>query len=164
VTQLSNIDLKILEVLQREGDITNVRLAEQVGLSPSPCLQRVRRLREQGFISDVLTIVNLKKLSPFVAVFCRIRLSEQTAQRYSIFERAIMKIPEIVECSLVSGEYDYHLRIVARDLDHFNDVVTMIMDMNIGIRNYTTLVEIKPVKRAREMPLRSLLTPPNDSD
>lgn len=155
--KLTNIDLKILEALQREGDITNVRLAELVGLSPSPCLQRVRKLRQSGYISDVTAILNLKKIANFVTVYCQIRLSEQTVRQFSVFEAAIARIPEAVECGMTGGEYDYILKFVVRDMDHFSELSTLMMEMDIGIKNISFNVEVKKVKSAFEMPLRALL-------
>ncbi len=155
--KLTQIDLKILEILQNEGDIRNVQLAEMVSLSPSPCLQRVKKLRKQGYISGVSAILNLGKLAPHVVVHCSIRLSEQTTNHYRVFEAAVRKIPEIVEGSLISGDYDYLLRFVVRDMQAFNDVLSRMMEMNIGIKNHTSTVEVKCVKRAAAMPLRSLL-------
>lgn len=155
--KLTNIDIKILEVLQREGDITNVRLAELVGLSPSPCLQRVRRLRKSGYISDVTAILNLKKIANYVTVYCQIRLSEQTMRQFSVFEAALAKIPEAVECGMTGGEYDYLVKFVVRDMEHFSELSTLMMEMDIGIKNISFNVEVKKVKNAFEMPLRSLL-------
>lgn len=157
--KLTNIDLKILEALQREGDITNVRLADLVGLSPSPCLQRVRRLRQSGYISDVTAILNLRKIANFMTVYCQIRLSEQTMKQFSVFEGAIARIPEAVECSMTSGEYDYIVKFVVRDMEHFNQLSTLMMEMDIGIKNNSFTIEVKKVKNSFEMPLRSLLEP-----
>lgn len=155
--KLSKIDLKILEVLQCEGDITNVRLAEIVGLSPSPCLQRVRKLRKLGYIANVTAVINLKKLAKFMAVYCQIRLSEQTMKRFFTFESAIVKIPEVIECNMVSGDYDYIIRFIVRDMTHFNEVITLMMEMDIGIKNHASIVVVKRVKNALEMPLRELM-------
>ena len=155
--KLTNIDLKILEVLQREGDITNVRLAELVGLSPSPCLQRVRKLRQSGYISDVTAILNLKKIANYVTVYCHIRLSEQTVRQFSVFEGAISRITEAIECGMTGGEYDYIVKFVVRDMEHFSQLSTLMMEMDIGIKNISFNVEVKKVKSTFEMPIRSLL-------
>ncbi|MGE0875882.1 MAG: Lrp/AsnC family transcriptional regulator [Burkholderiales bacterium] len=155
--KLTEIDLKILEILQNEGDIRNVQLAEMVCLSPSPCLQRVKKLRMQGYISAVSAIVNLRKVAAHVVVHCSIRLSEQTIQQYRVFEAAVHKIPEIVECSQISGDYDYLLKLVVRDMHHFSEILNRMMEMNIGVKNHASSVEVRSVKRSAAMPLRSLL-------
>ncbi len=154
---LSPTDLKILEILQQEGDISNVQLAERVFLSASSCLQRVRKLRAQGYISGVAAIVNLRKIAKHVFVHCRIRLSEQTAKQYANFEAAIQKIPEIIECSVISGEYDYLLKFAVRDMQNFSESLNMMLEMDIGIKNHSSIVEVKNVKRSLAMPLRTLL-------
>lgn len=157
MNKLTEIDLRILEILQNEGDIRNVQLAEMVCLSPSPCLQRVRKLRAQDYISAVSAIVNLQKITPHVVVHCSIRLSEQTIQQYRIFEAAVQKIPEIVECSQISGEYDYLLKLVVRDMRSFSEILNRMMEMNIGVKNHASSVEVRSVKRSLAMPLRNLL-------
>lgn len=159
--RLSEIDLRILEVLQAEGDIRNVQLAELVSLSPSPCLERVRKLRRRGYIAGVSAMVDIGKIAPHVIVHCSIRLSEQTIQRYRVFEAAVHKIQEVVECSLISGDYDYLLKVVARDLAHFHEILTRMMEMNIGIKNHASNVEVRSVKRSLSMPLRSLFKEPS---
>lgn len=155
--KLDTIDLRILEALQAQGDLTNLKLAELVGLSPSPCLQRVRRLRKAGYIRGFTAIVNVSKLVPSIVVFTKIRLSEQTVRQYSLFEAAIMKLPEILECSLMSGEFDYLLKIVSRDLEHYNEIIRSMMEMDIGVKNFSTFVEIRNVKRTPIVPFVSLL-------
>ena len=160
MAKLTDIDLKILEILQNEGDIRNVQLAELVCLSPSPCLQRVRKLRMQGYISAVSAIVNLRKIAPHVVVHCSIRLSEQTLQQYRVFDAAVQKIPEIVECSQISGEYDYLLKLVVRDIEDFSRILNRMMEMNIGVKNHASLVEVRSVKRSPAMPIRNLLNRP----
>ncbi|MFO1396001.1 MAG: Lrp/AsnC family transcriptional regulator [Burkholderiales bacterium] len=157
---LSEIDLRILELLQIEGDIRNVQLAELVSLSASPCLQRVRKLRKGGYISGVSAIVNLSKFAPHVVVHSSIRLSEQTIQHYRVFEAAIHKIPEIVECSLISGDYDYLLKFVVGSMQDYQEILNRMMEMNIGIKNHASTVEVRNVKRSLAMPLRSLLKGP----
>lgn len=154
--KLDSIDLKILEVLQTQGDLTNLKLASLVGLSPSPCLQRVRRLRKGGFIRGFYAVLDLAKLAPSIMIYTRIRLSEQTVRQYGLFETAMQKIPEVLECSLMSGEFDYFLKVIARDLDHYNELIQSMMEMDIGIKNFSMFVEIRNVKRTPIFPLGSL--------
>jgi DNA-binding Lrp family transcriptional regulator len=157
VDKLSSIDLRILEVLQREGDISNVRLAEAICLSPSPCLQRVRKLRSLGYIEGVSAVLNLKRITGFVVIHCSIGLIEQSTRHYAAFEMAVQKIPEVVECSAISGDYNYLLKIVTRNMEHYARVLTSMMEMNIGVKSHTSIVEVKSVKRAFGVPLSALL-------
>jgi DNA-binding Lrp family transcriptional regulator len=154
---LDAIDLKILTALQAQGDLTNLKLAELVGLSPSPCLQRVRRLRKAGYIRGFTAIVNTAKLFPSVIVYTKITLAEQTVRRFTMFENAIQKIPEVIECSLMSGEFNYFLKVISRDLEHFNELMQSMMEMDIGIKSFSIFVEIRNVKRTPVLPLDSLL-------
>jgi DNA-binding Lrp family transcriptional regulator len=154
---LDAIDLKILTALQAQGDLTNLKLAELVGLSPSPCLQRVRRLRKAGYVRGVTVIVNTAKLFPSVIVYTKITLAEQTVRRFTMFENAIQKIPEVLECSLMSGEFNYFLKVISRDLEHFNALIQSMMEMDIGIKTFSMFVEIRSVKRTSVVPLELLM-------
>lgn len=154
---LSTVDLKILDVLQHEGDISNLRLAEAICLSPSPCLQRVRKLRSQGYIQSVSAVLDLRRLTHYVIVHCSIGLVEQTTRHLSAFEAAVHKIPEVLECSAVSGDFNYLLKVIARDMEHYSQLLMAMMEMNIGIKNHASIVELKNVKRSLAFPLRSLL-------
>ncbi|WP_332816008.1 Lrp/AsnC family transcriptional regulator [Ramlibacter sp.] len=154
---LSTVDLRILEVLQHEGDISNLRLAEAICLSPSPCLQRVRKLRSQGYIQGVSAVVDLRRLTQYVVVHCSIGLVEQTTRHLAAFEAAVLKIPEVLECSAISGDYNYLLKIVARDMEHYAELLRSMMEMNIGVKTHASVVEVKNVKRSLAFPLRSLL-------
>ncbi len=154
---LSSVDLRILEVLQHEGDISNLRLAEAICLSPSPCLQRVRKLRSQGYIQGVSAVLDLRRLTHYVTVHCSIGLVEQTTRHMAAFEAAVQKIPEVLDCSAVSGDFNYLLKIIARDVEHFSDLLRSMMEMNIGIKTHASVVEVKNVKRSLGYPLRSLL-------
>lgn len=156
MNSLDAIDLKILTVLQSQGNLTNLKLAELVGLSPSPCLQRVNRLRKAGYIRGVTAILNIAKLFPSVVVFVKVNLAEQTVRQFTMFESAVQNIPEVLECSLMSGEFNYFLKVIARDLDHFNELMQSMMEMGIGIKTFSIFVEIRNVKRTPLVPIDSL--------
>lgn len=154
---LSVLDLKILDVLQHEGDISNLRLSEAICLSPSPCLQRVRKLRSQGYIQGVNAVLDLRRLTQYVMVHCSIGLVEQTTRHLGAFEAAVHKIPEVLECSAVSGDFNYLIKVVARDMEHYSQLLMSMMEMNIGIKTHASVIEVKNVKRSIAFPLRSLL-------
>jgi DNA-binding Lrp family transcriptional regulator len=154
---LSVLDLKILDVLQHEGDISNLRLSEAICLSPSPCLQRVRKLRSQGYIQGVNAVLDLRRLTQYVMIHCSIGLVEQTTRHLGAFEAAVHKIPEVLECSAVSGDYNYLIKVVARDMEHYRQLLMSMLEMNIGIKTHASVIEVKNVKRSIAFPLRSLL-------
>ncbi|RME36876.1 MAG: Lrp/AsnC family transcriptional regulator [Deltaproteobacteria bacterium] len=108
---LDSIDRAILRALQANGRLSNVQLAEQVGLSESACLRRVRQLEEAGVIDRYVMLVNPKAVGKGGTVFVRITLEGQQAERLAAFEEAVRQVPEVMECYLISGDYDYLLRV-----------------------------------------------------
>jgi len=112
--KLDRIDLRILAELQRNGRATNVDLAEVVGLSPSPCLTRVKRLEKAGYITGYGAQIQLQKLGDVLMVFTEVTLSDHRRDDFSRFEASIRGVDEIIECHLVSGGYDYMLKFVTR--------------------------------------------------
>ena len=113
MVELDALDIKILNALQQDARMTTLELAEQVGLSATPCARRVKRLEDEGVIERYVTLLNAERLGIELNVFADIRLRSQTKESIEIFERAIKDMPEVVECYLVTGEYDYllHLRV-----------------------------------------------------
>jgi Lrp/AsnC family leucine-responsive transcriptional regulator len=113
---LDDIDLKILRHMQEDARLTNVELADRVGLSPSPCLRRVRRLEKDGVIDGYMTFVDQTKVGLPVSVFVSVALKEQSEKALEEFEGAIGALPEVMECYLMTGTSDYLLRVVTKDL------------------------------------------------
>ena len=142
-TKLDRIDLKILAQLQQSGRITNVELADAVGLSPSPCLTRVKRLEKAGYITGYAAQVNLHKLGEFLTVFTEVTLTEHRSGDFSRFESRIRKIDEIVECHLVSGGYDYLLKFITRGVAHYQSIIESMLEGEFGIEKYFSYVVIK---------------------
>lgn len=141
--KLDRIDLKILAELQRNGRITNVDLADAVGLSPSPCLTRVKRLEQAGYIAGYGAQLQLRKLGNVQLVFTEMTLSDHRHDDFARFEAAIRNIPEIVECHLVSGGYDYLLKFVTKGVSHYQSVIESMLERNIGIEKYFSYIVIK---------------------
>src|SRR5438093_9441133 len=110
--KLDRIDLRILCHLKKNSSVTNVMLADAVGLSPSPCLIRVKRLEKAGYITGYGAHIQLEKLSNVQLVFTEVTLSDHRREDFAKFEASIRGIDEIVECHLVSGGYDYLLKFV----------------------------------------------------
>jgi DNA-binding Lrp family transcriptional regulator len=155
-SKLDRIDLKILVHLQRNGRITNVNLADAVGLSTSPCLLRVKRLEKAGYITGYGAQINLAKLGETVTVFTEVTLTDHKREDFIKFEAAIRTIEEIIECHLVSGGYDYLLKFITRGVAHYQSVIEGILERNIGIEKYFSYIVIKsPLVRSYH-PLASL--------
>lgn len=141
--KLDRIDLKILAQLQKSGRITNVELADAVGLSPSPCLTRVKRLEQAGYIVGYGAQINLQKLGEFVTVFTEVTLEDHRSSDFVRFESKIRNIDEILECHLVSGGYDYLLKFVTPGLTHYQTVIETMLEGNLGIEKYFSYIVIK---------------------
>jgi DNA-binding Lrp family transcriptional regulator len=154
--KLDRIDLKILAQLQRSGRMTNVELADAVGLSPSPCLTRVKRLEKAGFIGGYSAQINLEKLGEMLTVFTEVTLTEHRSGDFSRFESKIRKIDEIVECHLVSGGYDYLLKFVARGVAHYQTIVEGLLEGDYGIEKYFSYVVIKSPFIKQHYPIQKL--------
>ncbi|MED5408883.1 MAG: Lrp/AsnC family transcriptional regulator, partial [Pseudomonadota bacterium] len=113
---LDKIDSRILEIIQEEARISNTDLADRVGLSPSPCWRRVRTLESAGVIERYVTLVNAKSVGLPINVFATVTLEKQIEPALEAFEKAVTQRPEVMECNLMTGEFDYLLRVVVPDL------------------------------------------------
>ena len=154
--KLDRIDLNILAQLQRNGRMSNVDLADLVGLSPSPCLQRTKRLESAGYITGYSAQIDLAKLGDILMVFTEMTLSDHRRSDFARFEAAVASIDEIIECHLVSGGYDYLLKFVTRSVTHYQSVIEAMLDRGIGIEKYFSYIVIKsPIMKQRH-PLKSL--------
>ena len=155
--RLDRIDLKILATLQGAGRISNLELAETVGLSATPCLQRVRRLEAAGYIRGYEAQLDIDRVCSNIVVFTEITLRNHRREDFLRFERAIEEIPHILNCFLVTGGYDYLVQFVARDILDYQTVVEDLLDRDLGIEKYFSYVTIRQVKRARGYPLSDLV-------
>jgi Lrp/AsnC family leucine-responsive transcriptional regulator len=118
--QIDRFDQHILEVLQKDGRINNQDLAERIGLSPSPCLRRVRALEEAGLITGYRALLDAKKLGLTLMALVHISMDKHTPERFANFEAAVVVLPEVLECLLITGQdADYQLKVVVRDMDHY---------------------------------------------
>ncbi|MCC2111392.1 MAG: Lrp/AsnC family transcriptional regulator [Hyphomicrobiales bacterium] len=116
---MDNTDYKILRALQRDCRQTVAELGEKVGLSPSACHRRVRQLEEDGVVNGYVASLNAKSLGLNLQVFVEISLSSQSKETLEAFEAAVARMPEILECHLISGQADYILRVATRDIDEY---------------------------------------------
>ena len=115
--KLDQIDLKILDAIQRNGRITKLALAEKVGLSPTPCWMRLRKLEKAGIVTGYHAKLSVRTIAPVATVLVEVTLGNHRQADFDRFERAIRDIPEIVACWSVGGGVDYLLKIMARDID-----------------------------------------------
>src|SRR4029434_1773953 len=146
--KVDRLDLRILAQLQKNGRMTNVDLADAVALSPSPCLIRVKRLEQAGYIAGYGAHLRLEKLGETQTVFTEVTLADNHREGFHRFETAIRNVDEILECHLVSGGYDYLLRFLTRGVNHYQEVMEGLLDRNIAIEKYFSYILIKsPIQK-----------------
>lgn len=146
-------DRKILDALQDNARITNIELAQMVGLSPSPCLQRVRRLQNSGLISRYVTLLNPLALGLTVSVFIQVSLERQVERALESFEKAILSRPEVMECYLMTGDADYLLRVVVPDVPSLERFIVNYLSKISGIASIKSSFALKQVKYKTALPL-----------
>ena len=119
IQQLDRTDRKILEVLQKNARIANVALARRVNLTPTPCLERVKRLEKDGFITDYVALLDPIKANAALCAYLEIQLSETTTEALQRFNQHMLALDEVMECQLVAGGFDYIIKIRVADMQHY---------------------------------------------
>ncbi|TIO10808.1 Lrp/AsnC family transcriptional regulator [Mesorhizobium sp.] len=155
--KFDQIDLKILDAIQRDGRITKLALAEKVGLSPTPCWMRLRKLEKAGIVSGYHAKVAMRAVAPVATVLMEVTLASHRQADFDRFERVIRDVPEIVACWSVGGGVDYLLKVMARDIDAYQRLVDALLEREIGIDRYFTYIVTKTVKEEVALPLTDLL-------
>jgi Lrp/AsnC family leucine-responsive transcriptional regulator len=150
---LDAIDRKILGVLQDDNQITNLALAERVGLSPPPCLRRVRRLRELGVIHKDVALLDPAKVGQGIIAFVGVELDRQREDVLATFERKVAGEPEVQQCYFVSGEVDYLLVITCPDMEHYNAFARRVLANEHNIKRFRTSFCLSRVKYTTAIPL-----------
>ena len=150
---IDRFDRKILQALQKDGRISNVDLADLVSLSESACLRRVRRLEEDGFIDKYTALLNQHQANLAGNVFVHITLHREKQSDLAAFEAAVQNLPEVMECYLMTGEFDYLLRIVISDMADFERVHKESITQLPGVARVNSSVAIRTVRNTTELPL-----------
>jgi DNA-binding Lrp family transcriptional regulator len=148
-SKLDKIDKKILKTLQKEGRITNVDLAKNVGISAPPCLRRVRALEEAGYIRSYHAKVDSGALGYSVTIFAMVKLTSQAEADINQFEKRVREWPMVRECHMLTGETDYILKIAAKDWDSYQQFLTQEL---IGAPNVTSVKSSLAIRAAKEEP------------
>ena len=153
IMELDPIDIKILRTLQSDARISNVDLADAVGLSPSPCLRRMRRLEEENVISRYATLLEPASVGLTVNVFVQVSLERQIDEYLERFEAAVRDWPEVMECYLMTGDADYHLRVVVSDLSAYESFLKDKLTRVEGVSSIKSSFALKRVSYRTELPL-----------
>ncbi len=156
VPALDLFDLRILRELQEDGRLTNQELSERIGLSPSPCLRRTRRLEEEGLIAGYEARLDASKLGLGVMAFIHVHLERQVEEAARDFEAAVLALPQVVACYSVTGDSDYMLHVVCEDLEGFAHFAHDILMGLPGVRGVRSSLALKRVKERARMPLDHL--------
>lgn len=143
---LDKIDRQILNILQKNNQITNLDLAEQINLSPPPCFRRVKRLRELGIICKDVALVDPFKVGHQLTVFVNVTLEKQREDLLTHFERKMLAEPEVMQCYFVSGEADYFLIIQVPDMNHYNDFARRVFANEANIKIFRSSFCLNRIK------------------
>ena len=154
---LDAIDRRLLDALQENGRLAVTDLAEQVGLTASPCLRRLKNLEQNGVIRGYAALVDQDKVGLPVSVFVSVKLEMQREEALEAFERAVRDCPEVVECYLMTGPRDYLLRVVARDLSAYERFLKETLTRVDGVASIESSFALAQVKHANALPIA-----PND--
>ncbi len=150
---LDALDHKILAELQSDGRMSNQELSERIGLSPSPCLRRLRQLESDGVIQRYVALVDPAEVGLGVTAFVRVRLNQQDDRHLAVFEDALAEIPEVMECYLMTGEADYQLRVLVGSLGEFEDFLRHRLTRIAGVAQVTSSFALRPVVYKTALPV-----------
>ena len=150
---LDKIDRSILKQLQLNGRLSNVELSKRIGLSPSPCLERVKRLEEDGYIKKYAALLSPQKLQAGLLVFVEIRLSRTSPDVFSEFKTAVVELPHVLECHLVSGDFDYLLKARVEDMVAYRELLGETLLTLPGVSASRTYVVMEEVKESVAIPI-----------
>jgi len=151
---LDRIDKHILRLMQANGRISNLELADQVGLSPTPCSRRVKRLEESGLITGHVTLLDPQALGLNLTAIVGIAMDRHTPDRFESFEKAIAAMPEIIECSIVTGQTaDFLLKVVVRDMQHYEKFLLGNLTRLDGVTGVHSSFVLRNIVKKTELPL-----------
>ncbi len=151
--ELDSIDRRILEVLQKSGRMSNQELSVVANLSPSACHRRVQRLEKDGFIRDYVALLNPRKVGRRTTVFVEITLSGQTDDVLDAFEKAVARVPDVLECHLMAGTADYLLKVVAEDTDDFARIHRQYLARLPGVAQMQSSFSLRTVRHTTALPV-----------
>ena len=152
--ELDRYDRAILAALQRDGRMSNQELADRIGLSPSPCLRRVRALEEAGLIAGYHALVDARKLGLSLMALLSVSMDKHTPERFASLEQAITALPEVLECLLITGQQsDYQLKVVVRDMDHYQHLLLHKLTRIEGVTGVHSSFVLRRVFDERPVPL-----------
>ncbi|MCJ2374745.1 Lrp/AsnC family transcriptional regulator [Pseudomonas sp. RGM 3321] len=151
---LTSIDMRILTALQQDGRITNQTLADQIGMSASPCWRRVKQLEEHRYVLGYRAVLDRRKIGLGVMVFIRVSIDSHSEAEARKFEQEVMQLENVVACYSIGGDADFLLQVVARDLDSFADFAMTVVRRLPGIKEMQSMFVLKEIKPFVSFPVK----------
>jgi Lrp/AsnC family transcriptional regulator len=155
--ELSKSDVEILKMVQADATLSTAAIAEKINLSQSPCWRRVNRLEQEGLITRRVAVLNRQALGMDVVVFATINLTSTGRQNLLEFEQDIVRHPEVMECYTMTGIWDYMIKIVTRDIRHYEEFVRNTLTASPSIRELHSHIAVTEIKNVTELPLDTQL-------
>ncbi|MGA0555149.1 Lrp/AsnC family transcriptional regulator [Larkinella sp. VNQ87] len=146
-------DRQIMALLQEDARLTIQEIGQRINLSKSPIHERIKRLEREGVIEKYVTLLNKRKLGNNLVVFCHVTLDKQTRETFVVFDQTIAQLPEVMECNLVSGSFDYLLKIIVRDMEAYNRFYQERLSVIPGILNISSFFVMSEVKNTTVIPV-----------
>ena len=155
-TDLDAVDIKILDLMQRDASLSTSEISDRVGLSQSPCWRRIQRLREEGYITSQVALVNKRKVGLNMQIFAQVKMKKLTDDERASFVKSVREIPEIQECYAVFGEMDIILKVLAPDVNWYQDFVFSTIMKLPGVESIQSIVTLSEMKCSTAVSLRQL--------
>ncbi|MFQ3213336.1 MAG: Lrp/AsnC family leucine-responsive transcriptional regulator [Marivirga sp.] len=153
--RFDEIDIQIIKILQSNARITNKELAAKLSLTTTPIYERVKRLERLKVIQRYVAIVNPKTVGKGLMALCMLRLEKHTKDKLAAFEAHVATIPEVVECYHLAGQYDYHLKVIVKDMNAFQDFVVNKLSINENLTNVVSSFVMSKITDTTAIPLQS---------
>lgn len=152
---LTQLDIKILEQVQKDASLSTTELAERVGLSQSPCWRRLQRLRDEGYIKGQVAVLDRKKFGESLYIFATLKMATLSEEQRAEFQRKIELIPEIMECHTAFGERDILMKIIAQSLDWYQKFIFKVIQRLPGVLDIQSTVTLSEIKHTTAIPVRA---------
>lgn len=157
MAEMDPTDIRILSALQTDGNLTTQEIADRVNISQSPCWRRINRLEEQGYINNKVVLLNREKLGMEVVVFATVNLTTQGRGYLEVFEKEVRVLEEVIECYTMAGAWDYMLKIVARDIRHYERFVREKLTHLPHIGEIHSHIAVTEIKNSTALPIETQL-------
>lgn len=150
---LDNIDLNLLRLIQASSRLTVKELANAVNLSITPVHDRIKKMENDGYIDRYVAILNRRKLGKLLVVYCNVTLDKQRKESFEEFNKAISILPEVVECSVVSGNFDYLLKVIANDVEAYNQFYQQNLSVLESVSHISSFFVMSEIKMTSQIPI-----------